>query len=168
MNNILIIVDMQNDFISGVLGTKQAQDIVEKIASLQTKYDTIIFTQDTHPLNYEETDEYKLVPTKHCIVDTDGWKIHNIFDTENHNIIQKNSFESEHLISYIKSLKDISSITLVGLCTDICVIENAKLLKKTFKNTPIIVLKDYCAGSTIEKHKQALEEMSKLGIQIKE
>ena len=148
---LLIVIDMQNDFIDGALGTAEAAAIVPKVIAKIKGFDgTVLATQDTHYENYLTTQEGKNLPVPHCIVNTEGWQI------------RKETFGSSRLPERIRILSDqeaIESITLVGLCTDICVISNAMVLKAFFPEIPIHVDASCCAGVTRESHLRALEAM---------
>lgn len=155
----LVVVDMQNDFITGSLGTKEAEAIVpkvrEKIAEAIANGDNVIFTQDTHYENYLETQEGKNLPVEHCIEGTPGWKIHPDIIVKNTIIIVKNTFGSQTLPNYVKT----SEVELVGLCTGICVLSNAILLKAFNTELKVTVDASCCACVTPESHKTALEAM---------
>ena len=164
MKNILIVVDMQNDFIDGALGTKEAVAIVPKVEEKIREFDgEVFFTRDTHEICYLETQEGKNLPVPHCIVNTEGRQIRKeIADLISTESIIKETFGSSRLPERIRTLSDqeaIESITLVGLCTDICVISNAMVLKAFFPELPIHVDASCCAGVTRESHLQALEAM---------
>ena len=164
MRNILIVVDMQNDFIDGSLGTKEAQEIVTPVAGKIRNFEGDIYgTLDTHEEDYLSTQEGKNLPVPHCIVNTEGWQIRKeIADLISTEPIIKETFGSSRLPERIRTLSDqeaIESITLVGLCTDICVISNAMVLKAFFPELPIHVDASCCAGVTRESHLQALEAM---------
>ena len=167
---LLIVVDMQNDFIDGALGTKEAQAIVplvaEKIKSFEGK---VVFTQDTHYNDYLETSEGKNLPIEHCIDGTFGHKISDRLDTANALVLKKNTFGSYQLIDYLKEVNHtdkITDITLVGLCTDICVIANALTIKTFFPEVNITVDSACCAGVTPKQHQIALEAMKPCQINI--
>lgn len=168
MKKTLIVVDMQNDFIDGELGTEEAQAIVSKVVEKIDEYEShngnIIFTRDTHFDNYLETNEGKNLPVKHCIEGTYGWCIHDdLFDTD-YLHIDKKTFGYKDWDLWID--KDNESIELVGLCTDICVVSNALILKATFPEIDIIVDASCCAGVTPESHKTALETMKMCQINV--
>lgn len=167
---ILIVVDMQNDFIDGALGTKEAEKIVanvkEKIDTYRSNYDKVIFTRDTHFEDYLETQEGKNLPVKHCIKDTFGWQISSKLDVADSVIIDKPTFGSTKLMEYLLSKQNISEIQLVGLCTDICVISNAFLLKAALPEVLISVDSRCCAGVTPESHNRALESMKTCQIMV--
>lgn len=167
---ILIVVDMQNDFIDGALGTKEAEKIVanvkEKIDTYRSNNDEVIFTRDTHFEDYLETQEGKNLPVKHCIKDTFGWQISSKLDVADSVVIDKPTFGSTKLMEYLLSKQNISEIQLVGLCTDICVISNAFLLKAALPEVLISVDSKCCAGVTPESHNRALESMKTCQIMV--
>lgn len=170
---ILVAVDMQNDFISGSLGTKEAQAIVPKVKerlnkALNDSY-KIIFTKDTHYDDYLNTAEGLKLPVKHCIKNTLGWEITPELKCDNALIIEKNTFGSLKLLDILKDLdkeEHIEEIELLGLCTDICVISNALLIKAAFTETPIKVNRNLCAGVTPQSHENALSAMKMCQIDI--
>lgn len=170
---VLVVVDMQNDFIDGALGTKEAQAIVPNVVKKIEEYNgsqyPIIFTRDTHYKNYLFTQEGKNLPVEHCIYGTEGWNIKEGLETMNCRYVDKDSFgwfNWERTIGNILPVSDIESIELVGLCTDICVISNAMILKAVFPEIPITVDASCCAGVTPESHKNALEAMKMCQINI--
>lgn len=169
MKKLLVIVDMQNDFIDGSLGTIEAKNIVKNVKNKIEKYidskDEIIFTLDTHFENYLETQEGKNLPIKHCIKNSEGWQLHKSLQNFNAKKFEKNTFASLELSKYI-SKNNYSSIELVGLCTDVCVISNALLIKATVPEIPILVDSKCCAGVTVESHKNALDSMKMCQIQV--
>ena len=171
MKNILIVVDMQNDFIDGALGTKEAVAIVPKVEEKIRNFDgEVFFTRDTHETYYLETQEGKNLPVKHCIRDTEGWQIRKELDAlRKTEPIDKETFGSTDLAADLLALhedEEIGSITLVGLCTDICVISNALLLKATLPEVPIYVDAACCAGVTPESHENALKAMETCQIKV--
>ncbi len=169
MQDILIVVDMQNDFISGALGSADAQaivpNVVEKVKGFNGR---VIFTRDTHPENYMDTQEGHNLPVPHCIKGTEGWEICPELAPLCKEVIDKPTFGSaklgELLVAADKE-EPISSIALVGLCTDICVISNAMLAKAFLPEVPVTVDAACCAGVTPDSHKTALSAM--LPCQIK-
>ena len=171
MNNYLIVVDMQNDFIDGALGTKEAEAIVEKVAEKIRLFDgDVIFTRDTHGEDYLQSQEGRNLPVTHCVRDTGGWRIRaGLEELRPCTIIDKPTFGSTEL-GVLLAQRDldepIGSITLVGLCTDICVISNALLLKAFLPETPIRVDAACCAGVTPQSHRNALEAMRMCQIAI--
>lgn len=170
--NFLIVVDMQNDFIDGSLGTPQAVEIVPAVEKAIKNFDgTVLFTRDTHFSDYLSTQEGKNLPVEHCIKGTEGWKICPRLDalrkTEPFDKLTFGSRElAEHLKHYNDETEKIESITLVGLCTDICVISNAMLIKAFLPEVKISVNSACCAGVTPESHKRALESMKTCQIEI--
>ena len=166
----LIVVDMQNDFIDGSLGTKEAENIVPKVVEKIKNFDgDIYYTRDTHNENYLDTLEGKKLPVIHCIKDSKGWQINtlvwNAGKEKNIFIIDKFTFGSDILADTIKE-KNYESIEIIGLCTDICVISNALNIKSKVWETPISVDSSCCAGVTVESHKNALEAMKMCQIDI--
>ena len=168
--DVLVVVDMQKDFISGALGTKEASAIVphvaEKIAQAKKAGKTIVFTRDTHHENYLDTQEGKNLPVPHCLEHCDGWQIDPALSTEGALIFDKPSFGSEALIRYLKGLDNLTSAEFVGLCTDICVITNVLSLKCALPELPITVDGSCCAGVTPESHETALAAMRMCQIKI--
>lgn len=164
---ILVVVDMQNDFIDGALGTKEAEVIVPYVQKKIESYknEKIYFTRDTHGENYSETQEGKKLPVPHCIKGTDGWQISDKLDTFGCEVIDKPTFGSVALSKLIKE-DNPESVELCGLCTDICVISNAMLIKATLPEVKISVDASCCAGVTPESHKNALEAMKMCQIEI--
>lgn len=163
----LIVVDMQNDFISGTLGSREAASIVPAVKELVEGFDgRIIFTRDTHFENYLDTREGRRLPVRHCIKDTDGWQICDDLKPYATTVVDKISFGSTELSELISSTAAPSEITLCGLCTDICVISNAMLLKAAFPETDIKVVASACAGVTPESHLNALSAMKAVQIDI--
>ena len=172
MKKILIVVDMQNDFIDGALGTPEAVAIVPKVMVKMMNFDGLVLaTRDTHGEDYLERQEGKKLPVVHCIKGTHGWEIKDeIQQLLISQPIDKPTFGSEALGNVLKDLNNdvepIDSITLVGLCTDICVISNAMLLKAFLPEVPIMVDASCCAGVTPESHERALEAMKACQIEI--
>ena len=164
---ILVVVDMQNDFIDGALGSGEALAIVPNVQKKIESYknEKIYFTRDTHYDNYMETQEGKKLPVPHCIKGTKGWEISEKLDTFGCEVIDKPTFGSVDLSKLIKEA-DPESVELCGLCTDICVISNAMLIKATLPETKILVDASCCAGVTPESHKNALSAMKMCQIEI--
>ncbi len=165
---ILVVVDMQNDFIDGALGTAEAVSIVPAVKALIEGFDgKVLFTRDTHFDNYMQTEEGKHLPVPHCIKGTDGWQIRPELDAlRTTQAIDKLTFGSKELISLLAEEQEIESITLCGLCTDICVISNALLIKAYYPEIPLYVVKSACAGVTPESHKNALDAMKMCQVEI--
>ena len=171
----LIVVDMQADFITGSLGSEQAAAIVPNVVEKIKQFDgRIIFTRDTHFGDYMVTQEGRKLPVPHCIKDSDGWQIcdeiRQLTETlpSNHiSYIDKPTFGCVKLPEMIANFGEtIDSITLCGLCTDICVISNAMILKAAFPEVPITVDASCCAGVTNESHTTALQAMRAVQIEI--
>ena len=172
MRKILLVIDMQNDFIDGSLGTPEAQTIVDRVAEEIGKYPAgdVFATRDTHGKNYLDTQEGKNLPVVHCVQDTPGWELHPriaaaLGDAQ---IIDKPSFGSVELARLMTrlALEEELEITLVGLCTDICVVSNALLIKAFLPETPVSVVADCCAGVTPESHDAALKTMAMCQVKI--
>lgn len=171
MQNVLIVVDMQNDFIDGALGTAEAVQIVPKVARKIKEFEgTVIFTRDTHEENYMETQEGHKLPVPHCIRGTKGWEIREELEALRVDAaIDKVTFGSKELGSMLAEMNDadpIDSITLIGLCTDICVISNALLIKAFLPEVRMLVDAACCAGVTPESHQNALAAMKMCQIEI--
>lgn len=168
--NILAVIDMQNDFIDGALGTKEAQQIVPKVIEKINNFDgKIIYTQDTHYNDYLETNEGRHLPVEHCIDGSDGHAIKDGIYKEGSLVFKKNTFGSYRLIDYLKELnrtEKIDSVTLIGVCTDICVISNALTIKTFFPEIDITVDSTCCAGVTPQSHQTALDAMKPCQINI--
>lgn len=164
----LIVVDMQNDFISGSLGSKLAEAIVPNVVEKVRNYDgTVIFTRDTHFADYMDTQEGKNLPVKHCIKDTAGWEICDELKPYAKKVVDKITFGSVEIPEVIKAYgEEIEEIELCGLCTDICVISNAMILKASFPETKIVVDSKCCAGVTVESHNTALDAMKAVQIEV--
>ncbi|MGI6501800.1 MAG: cysteine hydrolase family protein [Anaerostipes sp.] len=176
MKKILVVVDMQNDFIDGTLGTKEAQSIVPKVCDRIRSFSGEIYgTLDTHKEDYMETQEGKNLPVVHCIAGEEGWALNQevmdaIFETkaEVHEFCRKDTFGSKELARMLEEKyqgQDLE-ITFIGLCTDICVISNAMCLKAVLPEAKLIVDASCCAGVTPESHKNALEAMKVCQIQV--
>jgi len=166
----LIVVDMQNDFIDGCLGTAEAVKIVPSVKECIENFDgEIIFTRDTHGEDYMDTQEGKNLPVAHCIKETDGWQITEELKSlsEGKKIFDKPTFGSVALAEYLVSKGDVEEVTLVGLCTDICVISNAMLIKANLPEVRVCVLESCCAGVTPDSHNNALGAMKMCQIEVK-
>ena len=196
MKKVLVIVDMQNDFVDGALGTPEAQAIVPKVADyIRTHADkntVLVFTKDTHDVDYMFTQEGKHLPVAHCIKDTHGWELapaiqEALYDVRNQyhsfdsyfpyitdHIVCKPSFGSLDLVNLLYVLDDdtgmqpgdIAEITLMGLCTGICVLSNAMLAKATLPEVPVRVVEECCACVTPDSHKTAIDAMRLCQIEI--
>lgn len=171
MQDILIVVDMQNDFIDGALGTKEAEAVVPKVEEKIKNFSgKVLFTRDTHEEDYMDTQEGHNLPVPHCIRGTWGWEIREELEAlRKEEPVDKVTFGSADLGKQLKALNEedtVQSITLVGLCTDICVISNAMVLKAFLPEAKIIVDAACCAGVTPESHQRALEAMKVCQIEI--
>ena len=173
MKKILVVVDIQNDFVDGALGTREAVAIIDNAAQKIKNFDGDIFvTLDTHYENYMQTLEGQKLPVPHCIKNTNGWllnpKIADALKNRNYKTVEKLTFGSTELPQLIKETigDNQAEITLIGLCTDICVVSNALLLKANFTDAEIYVDSSCCAGVTPETHNAALEVMKCCQINI--
>jgi len=178
---ILVVVDMQNDFIDGALGTPEAQAIVNNVVKKVKEFDgdAIYVTRDTHQPNYLETREGKALPVEHCIAETAGWRLHDAVAAairhaaaDSHksvHVFQKDTFGSVDLGKYLERLSEqqsIDEVMIVGLCTDICVISNALLIRAFCPEARITVDAACCAGVTPESHTNALAAMKMCQINV--
>ena len=161
MSKILIVVDMQNDFIDGSLGSKEAVAIVPYVKSKIEEFDgKVLFTRDTHFEDYLSTQEGRNLPVMHCIKGSDGWNIQPDLEAlRKTDAIDKLTFGSKDLVDILKKEESIDSIEFVGLCTDICVISNVMVVKAFFPEIPLIVDAKGCAGVSVESHMNALNAM---------
>jgi len=163
----LIVVDMQNDFIDGALGTPEAQAILPAVADKIRGFDgTVIYTRDTHTPDYMNTQEGANLPVVHCVKGEDGWQLPEVLETlrqeKDSRVFDKPTFGSVELGEYMLSeykAGNVESIELIGVCTDICVISNALLLKAYMPEVPICVDPSCCAGTTVENHDNAISAM---------
>ena len=175
MKNFLVVVDMQKDFVDGALGTKEAVAIVPNVVKKIREFDgEIIVTYDTHFEDYMDTAEGKKLPVPHCIKDTPGWQLNEdvaaALAGREYTVVEKPTFGAVDLPEFIDEAagdeeEDIS-ITLIGLCTDICVVSNALILKAEFPEADISVDASCCAGVTPETHEAALKTMGCCQINI--
>ena len=164
----LIVVDMQNDFTTGALGSSHAAGIIpkvlEKVKSFEGK---VIFTRDTHGTDYMDSQEGRKLPVVHCVKGTNGWEICDALKPYAKTVVDKITFGSMELPMILTSYGEpVEEITLCGLCTDICVISNAMILKAAFPEVKITVDANCCAGVTMESHRTALNAMSAVQIDI--
>lgn len=171
MQRILLVIDMQNDFIDGALGTREAVEIVPNVRKRIEEFDgTVLYTRDTHETNYLSTQEGRNLPVEHCIRNTKGWEIREELDSlRKTEAIDKPSFGSAALGEMLRNMNDkdpIESVTLIGLCTDICVISNAMIAKAFIPEVPIIVDSTCCAGVSPATHENALKAMECCQIQV--
>ena len=167
---LLIVVDMQNDFIDGALGTKEAVAIVPKVAQkirqARNNGVKVVFTRDTHQSNYLKTQEGKNLPVLHCVEGTTGWQISDKLEVGDSRIFDKPSFGSLELAEYATTLCGLTEIELIGLCTGICVISNAFILKAKLPEVKISVDASCCACVTPESHQTALSAMKLCQINV--
>lgn len=170
MKRLLVVVDMQNDFIEGSLGTKEAAAIVSavkrKIEDYEKAGDEVVFTMDTHFDNYLDTQEGKNLPVKHCIKGTGGWRLHEELEGFQGRRFEKAAFGSIECGQYAAG-GGYDRVELIGLCTDICVISNAMLIKAMAPELPVEVDSTCCAGVTPESHENALSAMKMCQIGVK-
>jgi len=171
----LIVVDMQEDFVYGTLGTPEARNIVPVVVNMVKEFDgNVILTRDSHQSDYLETQEGKFLPVKHCISCSDGWNFIEPLEAmqmkSHFPTYAKETFGSVNLAVDLRAehiKQEIESIEMIGVCTDICVISNALLLKAYLPEVPIIVHANGCAGVTPKKHEAALEVMRSCQIIVK-
>ena len=168
---VLVVIDMQNDFIDGALGTPEACAIVPAVVDKIRNFDGLVLaTRDTHGTDYLNTQEGRNLPVEHCIKGTKGWELNpEISALIKEAPIDKPTFGSCELGMKLKEIaqhENIENITLIGVCTDICVISNAMIIKAFLPEVPVTVVKDCCAGVTPESHLRALEAMRSCQIEI--
>ena len=173
MRRILLVIDMQKDFVDGALGTPEAVAIVDRVVEEIGKYapEDVIATRDTHPENYLDTQEGRSLPVVHCVKGTPGWQLDEKVAAAlgaNAQIIDKPTFGSVVLAEKLRDMakKEPLDVTLVGLCTDICVVSNALLVKAFLPETPVSVVADACAGVTPASHAAALETMKMCQVKV--
>ena len=169
MKKLLIVVDMQNDFIAGALGSPRAERILPyvkaKIAECRQRGDAVLFTRDTHDEGYLETQEGRRLPVPHCVAGTDGHLIADGLDTEGCEVFDKGSFGSIELAERVAE-GGYGEIELCGLCTDICVVSNALILKARLPETKVSVDARCCAGASEEGHDAALLTMKACQVDV--
>ncbi len=171
MKKVLAVIDMQNDFIDGSLGTKEAELIVQNVCDLirSESWDRVFATMDTHGTDYLESFEGKHLPVSHCIRDTEGWQINEevmkALKEKDAVIVEKPTFGSLRLPDLIKA-EEPDEITICGLCTDICVISNALMLRAALPDTVIKADAKACAGTAAEAHEAALTVMKSCQIEV--
>lgn len=171
----LLIVDFQHDFINGSLGTSEAQELVPKVLAYIQNFDgELLFTLDTHNEDYLDTQEGRCLPIRHCIKGTKGWhlpdEIEEIRQERALKTFEKSTFGCTKLAEYLKSESvhtKVESLEIIGLCTDICVVSNALLIKSFNPELHIVVNPQLCAGTTPERHNAALQTMASCQIAIK-
>ena len=171
MSKVLVVIDMQNDFVTGGLGTKEAQNIVPNVVAKLKKAkengDNIFFTRDTHYENYMDTLEGEKLPIPHCIINSEGWKVIPQLQeyAKKAFIIDKKTFGFLTWLSCIP--RDTKEIELIGVCTDICIVSNALILRANYPNMKITVDSSCCAGTSREAHESALVVMKCCQIDVK-
>ncbi len=170
---VLLVIDMQNDFITGALGTPEAEAVVEPLCKLIREFDGgIVYTRDTHFENYLETQEGRNLPVIHCVEGSSGWEICEAVKAcmkETDLVVNKLTFGAFMLPEALREWMggaEPEEIHLAGLCTDICIISNAMICKAAFMETPVVVHKECCAGATPEGHEIALAAMKACQIEI--
>ena len=165
---LLVIVDMQRDFIDGALGTKEAVAILSYVENaIKSHKGKVLFTRDTHDAAYLETQEGNKLPVPHCIRNTEGWQIHpSLAPLVRSDPIDKETFGSVKLGRMVADMTDVSAVTLMGLCTDICVVSNALIIKATFPDAAVKVDRTCCAGVTPDSHNAALTTMAMCQIDV--
>ncbi len=171
----LLVIDVQNDFVDGALGTAEAQAMLPNLLKKVREFDGEVWmTKDTHPENYLETQEGRNLPVAHCIRKTEGWELAPALDElcrkKNCPVYEKPTFGSMTMALDLKKRYDdgtVESVELIGLCTDICVISNALLIKAMMPELPVSVDASCCAGVTPKKHEAALEVMRSCQVAVK-
>ena len=173
MKKLLLVIDMQNDFIDGALGTKEAEAIVPNVVKRIQEFEgDVLYTRDTHSEDYMETQEGKNLPVPHCIKGTPGWELcpelKALRDAGHSPVLDKLTFGAKDLPAYLETRypRGLESVELIGLCTDICVISNAMVLKAFFPELPVSVTASCCAGVTPESHENALNAMKMCQIAV--
>lgn len=169
MKKLLIVVDMQNDFVTGSLGSAEAvailPNVTERLRLAREKGDAVVFTRDTHFENYFETQEGKKLPVLHCVKGTRGWEIADGLYKDNELVFDKPTFGSLELAQFVKE-EGFNEVELIGVCTDICVVSNALLIKAYCPEVKVMVSADCCAGVTKESHESALKTMASCQVEI--
>lgn len=174
MHKYLVVVDMQNDFITGPLGTAEAQaivpNVVARIKAAAPEDRTPLYTQDTHEKDYLQTNEGHHLPVPHCVEGTEGWQLHPEIARYAKETIRKPTFGSILLVDLLKTVSEGHGenldIALCGVCTDICVVSNALLLRAHFPEATLRLYADSCAGSTPQRHEAALDVMHSCQIDV--
>ena len=170
---ILVVVDMQNDFITGPLGTPEARAIVPRVKEKIRGFEgPVLFTKDTHGADYLQTQEGRLLPVPHCVRGTAGWELEpGIEALREQTAIEKGSFGSLGLADVLREYQrrwGLERVEVVGLCTDICVISNVMILKAALPEVPVVLDASCCAGVTPESHRRALEAMRACQVLVEE
>ena len=164
---VLVVVDMQNDFIYDALGSDEAIKIVPYVKQVIDGFDgKVIYTRDTHQNNYLETQEGKNLPVPHCIINTKGHEIISSLDTSSNLIIDKPTFGSIELQEYLKKIENLESVTFIGVCTDICVVSNAIMAKAALPQTPIRIIMKATSSVDLETHKKSIDVMKSMQIEV--
>ena len=174
MSKFLIVVDMQKDFVDGALGTEEARAIVPEVVKKVREFDgKVIFTKDSHKENYSRTQEGKKLPVPHCMEGSEGWELIEPLDKLQKQagavIYDKPTFGSVALADDLKKEYDkgvIKEVELIGVCTDICVVSNALLIKANMPELTVKLDASCCAGVTVEKHEAALETMRSCQVEV--
>ena len=175
MEKLLIIIDMQNDFIHGSLGSKEARDIIPKIVDKIKNWDgVIIATQDTHDEDYNATREGRKLPVKHCMKNSKGWRVAKdiyklLLENDNAYLYEKHFFAEYEFVEAIEQWfgRKFDYVEFVGVCTDICVISNALLFQAFWEESELVVDAKCCAGTTPAMHKKALDVLKSCQIEVK-
>lgn len=163
----LIVVDMQNDFITGALGSAAAEAILPRALDYVRDFaGEVIFTRDTHTADYLSTQEGKKLPVPHCIKDSAGWEICDALRPYAKTVLDKPTFGSVELPHLLAARGEVEEVFFLGLCTDICVISNAMLVKAAFPEARVAILSDACAGVSEESHNTALSAMRAVQIEV--
>ena len=168
MSKLFVVIDMQNDFVYGSLGSDEARSIVPTVRALVDEWrasgEEIVFTRDTHGEDYFSTQEGQRLPVAHCKKGTDGWQIiDGLHQVER--VFDKPVFGSEELCAYVRA-GDYKEITLIGVCTDICVLSNAVLIKTACPSAVVRVVANACAGTSVAAHEAALQVLSSVQVEI--
>lgn len=170
---VLVVIDMQNDFVNGSLGSSRAEEIVDAVVQKINEYDgEVVFTLDTHDELYLSTQEGKYLPVPHCVRDTDGWKLNSEVEKAIYNknpyakSFMKNVFASHELVEYLGEFVGLDEVELIGLCTDICVVSNAILIKSLLPEVTVRVDSNCCAGTTEENHNGAILTMRSCQMEV--
>ncbi len=163
VKRLLVVVDMQHDFVDGALGSEAAQAAVPAVKALVAQAEEVVYTQDTHGEDYLDTHEGKLLPVPHCIRGSAGWEILPGLYRSGARIFEKNTFGSLALAEYAAAFDEI---TLCGVCTDICVVSNALLIRAFAPEARVRVVSAACAGTSPEAHEAALLTMKSCQIEI--
>ncbi len=174
MSKILVVIDMQKDFVTGCLGSPEAAAILPRVVKTLKEFDgEVIFTRDTHQANYLDTQEGKNLPVVHCVEGTEGWQLMDALEQyrleHGSRVLDKVTFGSRDLgeaLVKINEQEPIESITFIGVCTDICVISNVMLVKAFLPEVPLIVDSACCAGVTPQSHENALNAMRVCQVKI--